>query len=198
MAWVQSSRPPPLASGLRAWGTSSRQLGHAKAQAAATGAPTPRREELPHVQGQGQKPGGPHAEGQRWRGVTPRLRSGQRPRVPDCDGAGMAERSYPTSEVRGSGREEIPSVRGQGQRPRVPDCDGAGTAERSYPTSEVRGGEGGGREELPRVRRQGWQPEGAAPCPHARGQGRPLGGPTPHPRSGGCTGAGGPRGAIPR
>ena len=30
------------------------------------------------------------------------------------------------------------------------------------------------------------------------GQGQRLGGATPHPRSGGCTGAGGPRGAIPR
>ena len=40
-------------------------------------------EELPHVRGQGQ-----------W------------PRVPDCDGAGTAERSYPTPEARGSGREE--------------------------------------------------------------------------------------------
>ena len=40
-------------------------------------------EELPHVRGQGQ-----------W------------PRVPDCDGAGTAERSYPAAEVRGGGREE--------------------------------------------------------------------------------------------
>ena len=32
----------------------------------------------------------------------------------------------------------------------------------------------------------------------ARGQGRRPGGPTPHPRSSGCPGAGGPRGAIPR
>ena len=39
------------------------------------------REKLPHVRGQGQKPGGPHA-----RGVA-------------------AKRSYPTSEVRGSSRE---------------------------------------------------------------------------------------------
>ena len=39
-------------------------------------------EELPHVQGQG-----------------------QRPRVPGCDSAGTAEKSYPTSEVRGSCRE---------------------------------------------------------------------------------------------
>ena len=30
-------------------------------------------------------------------------------RVPDCDGAGMAERSYPASEVGGGGsREELP------------------------------------------------------------------------------------------
>ena len=45
------------------------------------------REELPHVRGQGQ-----------W------------PRVPGCNGLGMAERSYPTSEVRGDGREELPLV----------------------------------------------------------------------------------------
>ena len=46
-------------------------------------------EELPHVRGHG-----------------------QRPRVPDCDGAGTAKRSYPTSEVRGDGLEELPCVRG--------------------------------------------------------------------------------------
>ena len=46
------------------------------------------REQLPHVQGQGQKPGGPHA-----RGVA-------------------AKRSNPTSKVRGSGREELPHVQG--------------------------------------------------------------------------------------
>ena len=87
-------------------------MSRAKAQAAATGAlsvakrshpmsevraeagrtPCPKgggQEELPHVRGQG-----------------------QRPRVPDCDGAGTAERSYPVSKVGGGGggREEIPSV----------------------------------------------------------------------------------------
>ena len=92
-----------------------------------------------------------------------------------------AERSYPTSEVRGrsgrtpcrkgGGQEELPHIRGQGQRPRVPGCGGAGMAERSYPTSEVRGGDersypaseirGGGWEELPH-----------APMPKARGGGR--------------------------
>ena len=44
------------------------------------------REELPHVRGQGQKPGGPHARGP------------------------AAKRSYPTSEVRGGGREEQPHI----------------------------------------------------------------------------------------
>ena len=28
--------------------------------------------------------------------------------MPDCDGAGTAEGSYPASEVRGSGREDLP------------------------------------------------------------------------------------------
>ena len=52
-------------------------------------------------------------------------------------------------------------------------------AERSYPASEARGG--------------GWEEQ---PC--ARGQGLWPGGATPRTRSGGCVGAGGPRGAIPR
>ena len=46
----------------------------------------------------------------------------------------MAERSFPTSEVRGSSREELISVLGQGRRRRLPGCDSAGTAERSYPS----------------------------------------------------------------
>ena len=41
----------------------------------------PSREELPHIRGQGQRPGGPHAR------------------------RAAAKRSYPTSEVRSSGRE---------------------------------------------------------------------------------------------
>ena len=46
-------------------------------------------EELPHVRGQRQPP-----------------------RVPDCDSAGTAERSYPASEVRGGSWEEQPQVQG--------------------------------------------------------------------------------------
>ena len=42
------------------------------------------------------------------------------------------------------------------------------------------------------------QKRGREDLPHARGQGRQLGGATPHPRSGGCVSAGGQRGATPR
>ena len=54
---------------------------HPRSGAEAGRTPCPRdsgQEELPHVRGQWQ-----------W------------PRVPCCDGAGMAKRTYPTSEVRG-------------------------------------------------------------------------------------------------
>ena len=75
--------------------------------------------ELPHVQGQGQRPG-----------------------VPGCDVAGTAERSYPVSEVSGS-REELPRLRGHGRRPggdTLRPRSGA-AAKRSYPASEVSGGQ---------------------------------------------------------
>ena len=80
--------------------------------------------------------------------------------MPGCDGAGMAKRSYPASEVRGA-------------------------AERRYPASEVRGSgqeeiphalkpeaRGGGREEQPHV--QGalaaWAQEGLEELSHVEGQ----------------------------
>ena len=134
------------------------------------------REELPHIRGQRQKPGGPHAR-----------------RV-------VAKRNYPTSEVRGSGQEcqaamvqEWPRgathVRGQGQRPRgatLRTRPGA-VDERSYPVSEV----SGGWEEMTRIRGRGWQGEATShPRPEAAA-GRS------NPRSHGGGGAGGPRGAIP-
>ena len=111
------------------------------------------REELSHVQGQGQKPGGPHAR-----------------RV-------VAKRSYPTSEVRGSSQEcqaarvqdwprRATQVRDQRQQPRGATprprpgaaagrsnstskeqwLRGRRRAERSYPTLKVRKGSG---EEIP-------------------------------------------------
>ena len=66
------------------------------------------RKEPPHVQGQGQQP-----------------------RVPDCDGAAMAERSYPGSEVRGGGQEELSHAP-------TPEARGGGRKEQ--PTPEARGG----------------------------------------------------------
>ena len=97
------------------------------------------------------------------RGATPRPRSGAEAGRTPCP--------------KGSGQEELPHVRGQRQRPRVPGCDSAGMAQRSYPSSRsgrrLRGA-------TPR-RRSGRQPRGATPCP----------------RSHGCAGTRGPRGAIP-
>ena len=124
-------------------------------------------EELPHVRGQGQKSGGPHAR------------------------RAAAKRNYPTSEVRGSGREcqaatvqerlrTATQVQGQGWQLRGATLrlrSGA-AAEWSYPVSEARGG--------------GWKE-----LPNTGGRGQWLGGATPRPRSGGCVGAGGPRGASP-
>ena len=60
----------------------------------------------------------PMPEGRRPRGVTPRPRSGQQPKVPGWEGPGTAKRSYPSkksypaSEVKGDSREELPRVRG--------------------------------------------------------------------------------------
>ena len=70
-------------------------------------------EELPHIQGQG-----------------------QRQRVPDCDGAGTAERSYPASKVGGAAER------------RYPASEFRGSDERSYTVSEARGG---GWEDQPHV-----------------------------------------------
>ena len=76
---------------------------------------------LPHIRGQGQKP-----------------------RVPDCDGAGTAGRSYPLSEVGGRGWPG-----GDTQHPR----SGA-AAGRSYPTplSPRPGGDGQEEQSMPEAR----------------------------------------------
>ena len=60
----------------------------------------------------------------------------------------VADRSYPTSEVRGRSQEDpmpegrwprgvTPHPRSR-QRPRVPGCNGAGTAEKSYTSPRAR------------------------------------------------------------
>ena len=106
------------------------------------------------------------------------------------------ERRYPVSEVTIGGREELPhtptpEARGGG-REEQPTPEARGSDERSYPASKVRGG---GREEIPHTPK----PKGGSgeEQPHDRGQGQWTRGPTPRPRSRGCMGAGGPKGAIP-
>ena len=107
------------------------------------------------VRDQGRQPGG----------ATPCPRSGA-----------AAERSYPTSEVRG------------GCQPRgdTPQRRSGAVAGRSYHTHTHP--------------RPGVVARRSYPTPEARGGGQELrpGGPTPHPRSSGYADAGGPRGAIPR
>ena len=112
------------------------------------------------------------------RAAAPRPRSGAEARRTPCP--------------RGSGQEELPHVRGLGRPRGATPCPRSGAAaERIYPMSEVRGS---GQEELPssQARGGGWED-----LPHARGQGHWPGAATPPPRSGGCAGEGGPRGAIP-
>ena len=77
---------------------------------------------------QGQKPGGPHAR------------------------RAAAKRSYPTSEVRGSGREYQTATAQERPKGATPHQRSGGAAERKYPGSEVRGG---GREEQPTPEAQG-------------------------------------------
>ena len=107
-------------------------------------------------------------------------RQGQQPSVPDWDGAGTAERSYPTSEVRGAAERRYPAseVRGSDERS-YPTSEVSGVDERSYPASEVRGH----REEIPHAPspRPGAAGGRSYPIPQTRGQGQQVGGATPHP-----------------
>ena len=117
--------------------------------------------ELPHVRGQGQKPGGPHAQ------------------------RAVAKRSYPTSEVRAAaesarlrrrrnGREELPDVGGpgrrggggEGSRPRgaTQRPRSGGAAERRHPASEV---SGSGWEEIPHALKPEARGGGREDQPHA-------------------------------
>ena len=77
----------------------------------------------------------------------------------------VAERSYPTSKVRGRGREDpMP----EGRRPRgVTPRPRSGAAAES---TRLRRRRNSG-EELPHIRGQGRRPGGATPRPHAQGQG---------------------------
>ena len=61
--------------------------------------------------------------------------------MPGCDGTGMAKRSYPASEVRDGGQEELPHVQGA-------VAAWAQEGIRSYPTLKVRNG---GSKEMPPI-----------------------------------------------
>ena len=154
----------------RAWprGTTPRPRSGAEARRT----PCPKgsgQEELPHVRGQGQRRECQAATVQEWpRGATLRLRSGA-----------TAEGSYPVSEVRGGGQECQAATVQEQPRGATPLPRSGAAARRSYPPSKARGNSW---EELPHTRGQGWWPRPGTPCP----------------RSGGCKGAGGPRGAISR
>ena len=80
------------------------------------------REELPHVQGQGQKPGGTHAR------------------------SAVTKRSYPTSEVRGGGRTShpVPEARGSGweDQPHIQGVVAVWAQEGQEVLSHVEGQEG--------------------------------------------------------
>ena len=111
------------------------------------------REELPHIRGQGQKPGGPHA----WRAV--------------------AKRSYPTSEVKGSS-QECHAVMAQEWPRRATQVWGQGWR-LGGATPHPRSGAGAGRTYPTTLHlRPGQRPGGATPRPRScgcMGTGRPRG-----------------------
>ena len=59
--------------------------------------------------------------------------------MPGCYGAGMAERSYPVSEVSG-GREELPRVRDQRSHPRLRPGPAAGRSNPGAVAAEAQEG----------------------------------------------------------
>ena len=112
-------------------------------------------EEQPHARGQGQKPEGPHAQ------------------------RAVAKRSYPTSEIRGSGQKCRAATAQEWPRRATLSPRSGVAAGRSYP--HLRPGAAAGR---------------SYPMPEARGGGRED---QPHVQGAvAARGAGGPRGAIPR
>ena len=80
----------------------------------------------------------------------------------------MAKRSYPTSEVRGSGRECQAATVQKWRRGATPRRRSGAKAKRSYPMQEARGGS---REEQP-TSKERWLPvqEGLEELFHVQGQ----------------------------
>ena len=107
-----------------------------------------------------------------------------------CDNVQSAtERSYPTSEVRGRSSEDLVP---EGRWPRgVTPSQRSGAEAKSARLRQRRST----REELPHVPGQGRWPGGAT---RSLKPGAVAEMSNPSPRNGGCTGSGGPKGAIPR
>ena len=80
-----------------------------------------------------------------------------------------AERSYPTSEVRGSGRDCQAAMVQEWQRRGTPRLKSGAVAGRSYPTPKARGA---GRENQPHVQEvvAAWVQEGLEVLCHVEGQ----------------------------
>ena len=130
------------------------------AQAAATGTlsaggcnrhPKRGREELPHVRGQGQKPGGPHTR------------------------RAAAKRSYPMSEVRGSGQECQAATAQEQLRGVTPRPRSGAVVKWANPGPRSGGwvGIGGQRGAIPRWR-SGWAAVRRYPSSKVRSSGCPL------------------------
>ena len=89
--------------------------------------------------------------------------------MPDCDGAEMAERSYPAPKVRGCSRECQAATAQEEPRGATPRPRPGAAAGRSYPQPETRGS---GRQEQPHF--QGavaaWAQEGLEELFHVQGQ----------------------------
>ena len=88
--------------------------------------------------------------------------------MPGCDGAGMAERSYRASEVRGGGLEELPHVRGQGRPGGDTTCPRSGQR-LGGETLHPRSGEAGRSHLAPEARDGDFE---EPPTPEARGGSR--------------------------
>ena len=78
------------------------------------------REELPHVRGQGQKPGGPHARRAAAKRSYPTSEVGAAAESARLRLRRNGREELLKSEVRGSSQEELPHTRGQGPRPGGP------------------------------------------------------------------------------
>ena len=107
------------------------------------------------------------------------------------------------SEVRGSGQEYQTATvqeppRGAAPCPRYPCVRGQEWRREESPHALKPEARGSRREELPHAPTPEAKDSSQEEQPHTRGQGWWPGGPTPRPRSRGYTGAGGPRGAVPR